>query len=111
VLEAEKLKFSIRASSSFFPLASFLIKRYQKRVRKIILKNQALGEDCYVGNGLETLFMRIFPYEDVFPLTELEFEGSSFFVPVHYRNYLINCFGEDYMTPPPESERKSIHIR
>jgi lipopolysaccharide cholinephosphotransferase len=34
----------------------------------------------------------------------LDFEGVSFKVPVNYKQYLTDAYG-DYMTPPPLEER------
>lgn len=42
-----------------------------------------------------------FAYEDIFPLTQIQFEGISFSAPHHTRQYLQIIFG-DYMTYPPK---------
>lgn len=38
-------------------------------------------------------------------LTEVEFEGRKFLAPKDYDGFLRFSFGDDYMTPPPESDR------
>lgn len=38
-------------------------------------------------------------------LTELPFEGGTYYAPASWDSYLSFVYGGDYMTPPPESER------
>lgn len=45
--------------------------------------------------------------EDIFPLAELPFEDMRIKVPGNYRKMLENLYGETYMTPPPEEDRKT----
>lgn len=41
--------------------------------------------------------------------SEIIFEGYSFKCPKDYHGFLVHSFGEDYMTPPPENDRKPRH--
>lgn len=41
-------------------------------------------------------------------MTDVEFEGRIYKIPVAYDTILTEYYG-DYMTPPPESERISHH--
>jgi lipopolysaccharide cholinephosphotransferase len=43
-------------------------------------------------------------------LQELSFEGYTFYGPADTDQYLRKIYG-DYMTPPPEEERKGTHAR
>lgn len=44
----------------------------------------------------------------IFPLSKIKFEDSEFWAPCNAHAYLSQCFG-DYMTPPPEEKRVSVH--
>ena len=50
-----------------------------------------------------------FPENIIFPLKKIPFEDGEFYAPNNPHEYLKIYFG-DYMTPPPESERKSNHF-
>jgi len=45
--------------------------------------------------------------EEVFPLSEVEFEGMLFKAPGNFHNYLVILYGENYIIPPPENQRIS----
>lgn len=54
--------------------------------------------------GLEAWFFHSFDYDDIFPLTTLEFEGNKFKAPKKYKKHLTDYYG-DYMKLPPENQR------
>ncbi|MDR1880334.1 MAG: LicD family protein [Tannerellaceae bacterium] len=88
----------------FYPLFHFLVKRYQKFVRKFINRNQG-GTDCFIGAGWDTPWIRYIRYEELMPLSEMAFEDGMFYVPRNAGLYLETIYGADYMTPPPEDQR------
>lgn len=89
----------------FHPVFHQLVVRYLRFANKRIDKNRELGNDCYIGPGFDTLWKRYIEYKDIFPLTEIEFEGSKFLAPHHPEVYLTVLYGPNYMTPPPENKR------
>ncbi|MDH6306151.1 lipopolysaccharide cholinephosphotransferase [Parabacteroides sp. PF5-5] len=101
------LSFNKKVLSLFHPVFHFLEKRYLKRAKKLIDRNRSLGTDCYIGHGFDTLWKRFFKYDDIYPLIELEFEGSLFYAPQNPDVYLTTLYGPNYMTPPPESKRQA----
>ncbi len=46
-------------------------------------------------------------FNDIFPLSTVVFEGLEFPAPRNIHNYLIILYGENYLTPPPITLRKS----
>jgi lipopolysaccharide cholinephosphotransferase len=61
-----------------------------------------------LSRGVEFYTKPLHNVDDIFPLTEVDFEGYRFFAPRNYHAYLRVKFG-DYMTPPPEHERGYRH--
>lgn len=61
----------------------------------------------YISYGLyDNVGGWFFLKEDIFPLSQVEFEGRNFFVPHNWDNYLKILYGE-YMELPPENNRVS----
>ena len=56
--------------------------------------------------GVEAWFFHSFDYDDIYPLKELQFEGSYFNVPNKYKKHLTQYYG-DYMELPPVENRHS----
>jgi lipopolysaccharide cholinephosphotransferase len=54
--------------------------------------------------GLEAWFYHSFNYNDIFPLTNIEFEGFEFKAPREYKKHLKEYYG-NYMELPPEEQR------
>ena len=86
-------------------LIDHVIHKMQKRYR--------FDDSNHISYGLDSFSRNIFPLSEVFPLKEMNFEGFTFSVPGNTENYLTELFGPDYMTLPPEKERKphSLEIR
>jgi lipopolysaccharide cholinephosphotransferase len=69
-----------------------------------------ISESAYVAElvtGMKYLKLR-YPKEIFASSVQLGFEGTQISAPAGYRQYLSMAFG-DYMSPPPESERKPKH--
>lgn len=66
--------------------------------------------DEFITYGTETARKPPFKKTEVYPLQELSFEGYTFYGPVNTDGYLKKIYG-DYMTPPPEVDRKGSHAR
>ena len=96
--------------SWFQPVFKWMLIRYQHAVEPVIKKNSMLPDDnCFVGHGFDTPWLRSFRMKDIFPLQELTFENHRFFAPNNTDAYLKNIYGDTYMTPPPEKERIMRH--
>ena len=96
-----------RVLAFFHPVFHFLVVRYMKFAKKMIDRNRDLKpNECYIGHGFDTLWKRYFNYDNIYPLIEIEFEGSLFYAPHSTDAYLTTLFGNDYMTPLPKSKRK-----
>lgn len=50
-------------------------------------------------------FQKIYKYTDIFPLSEIEFEGHKFPCPNNTDAYLKELYGNTYMELPPEKDR------
>lgn len=98
-----------RMISYFNPLFKGLALNYKKRIVKRIEKNKSLGTDCLIGHGMDTPWLRYFPYEEIFPLQKHTFEDSQFLIPNNPNAYLRQLYGPDYMTPPPPEKRVQKH--
>lgn len=78
----------------------------EKRKKKLIKKLNAKTENYGWGVGVETPFNRKpNDVEDIFPLSQIEFEGNLYSCPANVDLYLRKMYGEDYMTPPKEQDR------
>ena len=61
------------------------------------------SNDAFVGGSY------IFDSDYMDEYTDIEFEGRYFMVNKRYHEFLERNYGEDYMIPPPESERTPGH--
>ncbi len=50
-------------------------------------------------------FPQLYKYKDIFPLSEVEFEGKKFFCPNNSDVILRELYGDTYMELPPEKDR------
>ncbi|OAV74733.1 LPS biosynthesis protein [Bacteroidales bacterium Barb7] len=112
-LDAEFYKHQSRKSLflSFFKPLFYILKRlYDKMARRKIEANRSLIDgNCLIGRGLDIIWYEFFAYDEIFPLTETEFEGGTFYAPHNKAAYLTRFYGKNYMTPPPAEKRHPGH--
>lgn len=90
-------------------------KAYDRFISQHTIK-ESLGKGCfldYAFNGVmvEKSHREFFKLDEIFPLTEIEFEGKRFGCPKNVDHYLTNLYGNDYMQPPPPEKQHPGHIR
>ena len=80
-------------------------KRYAKKAIALAHYKKGTG---YLGIPLGVAYNREkFEAKVLSEITQMEFEGKMFSVPVHYDEYLTNLYGAGYMTPPPPEKMGS----
>lgn len=70
-------------------------------------KLEEMNKSEHVVYGIETVFTEtryIQSTKDIFPLSEIEFEGYMLYAPNNYHNYLSRLYG-DYMKLPDKEEQ------
>lgn len=55
--------------------------------------------------GYRYNFLQVYDYKDIFPLSEIEFEGYKFSCPNNIDAVLKELYGDTYMELPPEKDR------
>lgn len=97
--------------SYFDPLFHYLTKLYLKKITKLVQRNnkELIHNRCLIGHGFDTPWRRYFNYSDIYPLRDISFEGTRVMAPNNIDVYLTELYGENYMTPPPESQRIQKH--
>ncbi|MDH6534539.1 LicD family protein [Parabacteroides sp. 52] len=111
-LDAELYKHLSKKSlfiSYFKPLFYGLKTQYIQFSQKRIRKNKKLGNESLIGHGFDTIWIRFFSHDEIFPLRKISFEGYPFYVPNNPDAYLTRLYGPDYMTPPPAEKRRPGH--
>ena len=81
-------------------------KMYENVSREFLTGKRAFihrSNDAYVGVSY------VFDSEYMNSYTEIELEGFSFMAPKRYKEFLIRNYGENYMIPPSEKDRKVVH--
>jgi lipopolysaccharide cholinephosphotransferase len=95
------------------------------RINPVILKKLFKGNAVlygklnrrskYIGDELTWTYRNPlhpykYKYDHIFPIKHVKFESLMLPVQNNTHEYLINHFGETYMTPPPENKRMPKHI-
>ncbi len=101
---------------SFFMIRLFSAKKFNlKSIRYLFVslinsfhlgfkKRDSKNIDVIYGGEMPDV-AATFAYDSIFPLREIEFEGSLFLAPNDYKSYLTTLYGKDYMIQPPEDKR------
>ena len=122
VMDSFKLKIKILKKIYKFlnKLERVNISEHENRfliLKKIILKlkinewhykfSRLFLEDPNINSiiGFRYLFPQLYKYIDIFPLSEIEFEGYKFPCPNNADAYLKELYGDTYMELPPEKDR------
>lgn len=83
------------------------IRFYLKLADRIARKNKS-GSYMGIPSGI-SYKREILPADTYLNTTDVVFEGHTFKVPKDYKAYLVNLYGETFMTPPPENKRE-VHV-
>lgn len=81
-------------------LIIFKINKLCEKIFKYFIKNT---KNKNIGYMYE--FIQLYKYKDIFPLSEIEFEGYKFPCPNNADAYLKELYGDTYMELPPEKDR------
>ncbi len=71
----------------------------------------SLTSKSHISTSLDSTFRLLYRAEDIFPLGSVQFEGFTFSAPGNLENYVKVQFGENYMIPLAEQDRKTHSIR
>jgi lipopolysaccharide cholinephosphotransferase len=91
-------------------LAAAVPVRLAEAVKRWLLRRSRRRRPVTVGLGLGGLHGEAYPVEVVYPLRHMAFGGLTVPAPQDPDEFLRLTFGDDYMVPPPESQRQ-IHSR
>lgn len=78
---------------------------------RIAKSTSAKSPYLHMSNGAFDLLSLSYPKSVFEEMIALPFEGMMISAPKDYDRVLKLLFGDDYMTPPPESERYAKHIK
>lgn len=91
-------KFSIKRT-----LKKILIRIKVNKICEKFLKYKEKGKIKNIGYTYK--WEQLYRYEDILPLSEIEFEGYKFSCPNNIDSVLKELYGENYMELPPEKDR------
>ena len=84
---------------------------FKLRLYKWIETNAFIGKRKYIHRSNDSFRGMSYVLDSGYMsgYTTLELEGKKYMVNKRYHEFLIMEYGENYLTPPPESERKPEH--
>lgn len=103
-----KGKFLVMVTSA---LGHFLPRKTKLKAFTYIGKNIFLGNRQYIHRSNDAFkgVSYIFDTDYMHDYSYIELEGKQYMVAARYEEFLVRNYGEDYLTPPPESERRPLH--
>lgn len=89
-------------------LRLFSPKRLVQLRKKLLRLSERLSRKRYLAcySGAYGYRKEVFPTEWYQKGTRLPFEEKQYLAPVMFENFLSKVYGSDYMTPPPEEQRR-----
>lgn len=84
-----------------------LARKMDRYSRKISFETSEKGISLVAGSRPNSYLFA----SDFVHMPKLEFEGSFFYAPVEYKNFLERVYGSDYMELPPESKRITHELK
>ncbi|MCL2718127.1 MAG: LicD family protein [Lachnospiraceae bacterium] len=94
-----------------FNISRFFNKKKRVMAAEKLLKKYAIEESKYCTTQIwgQYRFKTIFPIDWIGNGVLLPFEDIKIRVPIEYRKYLAQIYGEDYMDYPPVEKRVAAH--
>lgn len=92
-------------------LGKFFSENQKRNWYKWISKNFLIGKKRFIHRSNDSFYgiSYIFDADFMSEYIDIELEGKRYMANKRYREFLIRNYGENYMTPPPVSERKPAH--
>lgn len=91
-------------------IGSFIPKSIlEKKLQRIIHQSKQYNSP-YLGYGYDCVNSNLVTHDDIYPLKRIKFESGEFNIPNRSAVILKQLYG-DYMTLPPEDDRKMKHCR
>ena len=89
-------------------VVAYLLYPFALMAKKIV---QYLGERSSKGlMGRWAVLPTVYRKENIFPLTEVEFEGHMFFAPGNWDSHLRGIYGDYLQVPPPEKREQILDM-
>lgn len=91
-------------------IANLIPKTYLEAKLQQFIEQAKLSDSPYLGYGYDCVNANLVTREDIYPLKRAAFETGEFLIPNKAEVILSQLYG-DYMTLPPEHERRMKHCR
>lgn len=89
-------------------ILAYILYPFAYSAKKIV---QFFGEHSTKGlMGRWTITNQVYHKENIFPLTEIEFEGHKFFAPGKWHEHLTGIYGNYMQVPPPEKREQILDM-